>query len=196
MYFYKMDYASFLRRHIEEIIPLTDEEFEAVYDCFVPLTVEKKTYLIRTGQQVLFEFLVVKGCLKTFALDDADNEYIIQFATENWWVSDYPAYMQQASAELSVQALESGVVLRTTLEKRNAMCEKVPKMNIFLGRKALGGYMASQKRVLSLLRNSAKEKYELLLAQYPELFQRLPRKTIAHYLGVSRETLSRLEKKK
>src|SRR5689334_7987363 len=147
-----MDHASFLRRHIEEIISLTDEEFETVYDCFVLLPLEKKTYLIRTGQQALFEFLVVKGCLKTFALDDAGNEYIIQFATENWWVSDYSAYMQQTTAELSVQALEPGFVLRTSLKKRNAMCEMVPKMTIFFGRKALGGYMASQKRVLSLLR--------------------------------------------
>jgi CRP-like cAMP-binding protein len=46
--------------------------------------------------------------------------------------------------------------------------------------------------VLSLLRASAREKYDLLLDQYPQLFQRVPKKMIAHYLGVSRETLSRL----
>jgi CRP-like cAMP-binding protein len=34
-----------------------------------------------------------------------------------------------------------------------------------------------------------------LLEQYPALFQRVSKSTIAHYLGVSRETLSRLVKK-
>jgi len=46
-----------------------------------------------------------------------------------------------------------------------------------------------------MLKNSAKEKYELLLNQYPELFQRVSKTMIAHYLGVSRETLSRLHKR-
>jgi CRP-like cAMP-binding protein len=130
-----MEYASFLRRHIEEIVTLTDEEFDQVSAYFVPLAVDKKTLLIKTGQRVISEYLVVKGCLKTFAMDEAGNEFITQFATENWWVSDYPAYIQKTPAELNVQALENSYVLRTTLEHRQAMSNKVPKMHIFNGQK-------------------------------------------------------------
>lgn len=190
-----MEYALFLRRHIEEIIKLTDNEFEQVLDCFIPHTLTKKDFLIKTGQRVTSEYLVVKGCLKTAAWDDDGKEYIVQFAMENWWISDYPAYARQAAADMDVQALEDSFVLALSAEHRQEMCNRVPRMYIFHGKKAMGGYIASQKRVLSLLRNSAREKYELLLHQYPELFQRLPKKTIAQYLGVSRETLSRLEKK-
>jgi CRP-like cAMP-binding protein len=46
-----------------------------------------------------------------------------------------------------------------------------------------------------MMKSSPKEKYELLLQQYPALFQRVSKTMIAHYLGVSRETLSRLERK-
>jgi len=93
-----------------------------------------------------------------------------------------------------VQALEDSFLLALTMEARAKLAAAVPQMLVFYERKALGGYVATQKRVLSLLRNSAKEKYELLLDQYPQLFQRVPKKMIAHYLGVSRETLSRLHK--
>lgn len=134
-----------------------------------------------------------------FDLNDPVNKEfwengIMQFAMENWWVSDYPAYVKKGNAEMDVQALEDSFVLGLGMEARAELATKVPQMMTFWERKALSGYVATQKRVLSLLRNSAKEKYELLLDQYPQLFQRVPKKMIAHYLGVSRETLSRLHK--
>ncbi|WP_440134632.1 Crp/Fnr family transcriptional regulator [Chitinophaga sancti] len=189
-----MEYASFLRQHIEELVTLSDDAFEIVLNAFVPVSLSKKEYLIKVGQKVGAEYFVVRGCLKTAAYDDAGKEHIIQFAMENWWVSDYPAYAKHGNAEMDVQALEDCFVLSLSMEARAALAHQVPEMLSFYERKALSGYVATQKRVLSLLRNSAKEKYELLLDQYPQLFQRVPKKMIAHYLGVSRETLSRLHK--
>jgi CRP-like cAMP-binding protein len=191
-----MEYASFLRSHIESVIGLSDDEFDEVLQAFDPMAIAKKSYLIQKDQRVTAEYLVVEGCLKTFAFDDDGKEYIVQFATENWWVSDYPAYLKQGAGEMSVQALEPCVLLKLTFQSRQHLCKAVPKMSVFFGAKALSGYAAAQRRALTLLRNNAREKYLCLLEQYPELFQRIPRKTIAHYLGVSRETLSRLEKRK
>jgi len=189
-----MDYVFFLRHHIEEITPVSDGEFEIVSGFFSGRQVHRKDYIVKRGQKVTTEYLVVKGCLKVTAYDDEGKEYILQFAQENWWVSDYPAYAKAASAETDVQAVEDSYILELTAENRAKMCELVPKMHIFFSRKAFNGFIALQQRVLSLLRNSAKEKYDLLLQQYPELFQRLPQRVIAQYLGVSRETLSRLGK--
>lgn len=190
-----MEYASFLRRQIQQIILLNDSEFEIVQTYFHPKAVKKKEYLINNGDKVTSEFLVVEGCLKAFTFDELGKEHIIQFAMENWWISDYPAYANQDFGEMCVQALENCIVLELNYADKIEMCQRVPKMNIFHGKKSFSGYVALQKRVLSLLRNSASEKYELLLQQYPELFQRVSKTMIAHYLGVSRETLSRLEKK-
>lgn len=190
-----MEFAEFLRSHIEEIVSLTDEEFALVCTYFKPRKVAKKEYLLKSGQTVKSEFLVQKGLLKAFMHDDLMKEHIVQFAMESWWVSDYPAYAKQTKGEMCVQALEPCFVLELSLEDKNSMCENVPKMYQFHGKKSFSGYVSLQKRVLSMMKNSAKEKYELLLHQYPELFQRVSKTMIAHYLGVSRETLSRLEKR-
>lgn len=189
-----MEYASFLRKHIEEIVHLTDEEFEMVAGCFTPKTVDRKELLIKDGQKVSSEFFVVSGLLKAFMYDEEGKEHIIQFAMESWWISDYPAYQVQGKGDICVQALEPCLVLELSLGHKNRICELVPKMYHFHGTKAFNGYIAMQKRVLSMMKNSAKEKYELLLEQYPELSQRVSKTMIAHYLGVSRETLSRLQR--
>ncbi len=190
-----MEYASFLRKHIEEIVALSDEEFALVYSCFTPKIVNRKAFLIKGGDSVVSEFLVVRGLLKAYMYDLSGKEHIIQFAMENWWISDYPAYQLQTTGEMCVQALEPCLVLELTLENKMKLSEQLPKMVQFHGTKAFNGYVALQKRVLSLMKNSTKENYELLLDQYPQLFQRVSKTMIAHYLGVSRESLSRLHKK-
>ena len=191
-----MEYAQFLRRHISQLVSLSDDEFELVLKSFKPLQVAKKTLLLTCDEVVTKEYLVVKGCMKSFTYDEAGKEHIVQFAMENWWISDYPAYARQAPATICIQALEDCLVLELDIKTKQALCKKVLEMNIFFGAKAFSGYVALQKRVLSLLKNSASEKYELLLSQYPELFQRVSKTMLSHYLGVSRETLSRLHKKK
>lgn len=179
---------------MEALLPLTDEEFALIPGYFKPRELSRKAFLIREGQTVTSEYLVVQGLLKSFLYDDAGKEYIIQFAMEQWWISDYPAYKVQGKGELCVQALEPCLVLELSLEAKTELCARLPKMYQFFGAKAFGGYVALQKRVLSQMKHTAKEKYELLLEQYPQLFQRVSRSMIAHYLGVSRETLSRLER--
>ncbi|RZJ68768.1 MAG: Crp/Fnr family transcriptional regulator [Flavobacterium sp.] len=190
-----MEHASFLRDHIERIVGLTDDEFAEILPKFKPRHVSKKEFLIKSGDKVQSEFLVVKGLLKAFVLDESGKEHILQFAMENWWVSDYAAYSVQDVGEVSIQALEPCLVLEFSLLDKSELCRRIPKMYRFHGEKSFSGYVALQKRVLSFMKNSAKEKYQLLLRQYPQLFQRVSKTLIAQYLGVSRETLSRLEKR-
>jgi len=54
------------------------------------------------------------------------------------------------------------------------------------------GYVAAQKRLLSFMNNDAKTRYEELMRLYPQLYSLDPKHLIAAYLGISRETLSRL----
>jgi CRP-like cAMP-binding protein len=65
-------------------------------------------------------------------------------------------------------------------------------MEHFYRAKLTNGYIALQQRIKLLLSSTPQERYETFSKMYPDLGQRLPKKIIAEYLGVSRETLSRL----
>ncbi|WP_242203103.1 Crp/Fnr family transcriptional regulator [Aestuariivivens insulae] len=181
-----------LRQHIEEIIPLTDEEFDFVLSHFVSIKKRKHQYLIQEGDYVNKEYWVIKGCLKTYFNDDSGKEHILQFAMENWWSTDYESFINKAQSKTSIDCLEDSELLYITYENREKLTAEMHKMERFWAKKSKTGRIALQNRILSLLKNSAKERYDLLLEQYPQLFQRVPKKLIAAYLGVSRETLSRL----
>ncbi len=181
-----------LRKHIEEIINLTDEEFEFILSHFEQIKKRKHQYLVQEGDIVKKEFWIIQGCLKSSFIDNEGKEHILQFGMENWWITDYESFVNQTASKISIDCIEDSELLYITAENRDALTAKMHKMERFWAKKSKYGRIALQNRVLSLLQNSAKERYDVLLNQYPQLFQRVPKKMIAAYLGVSRETLSRL----
>src|ERR1044072_6954715 len=190
LYFYhNMDK---LRAHIEKITPLTDEEFEHIKPFFSLKKVRKNQYLIHEGDEVKYEYLVLSGIYKVFYVDQQGKEYIVQFAQENWWMSDYRAFFKQTNASMFIECLEEGEVLYSTLQSREKLSSDMHKMEHFFRVKLTNGYIALQDRIKLLLSSTPQQRYSEFSKLYPDLLQRIPKKYIAEFLGVSRETLSRL----
>lgn len=182
-----------LRKQIEEISPLTDQEFEYIADHFEERHFKKHQFVVQEGMAVPNDFWVVEGCLKAFVIDSDGKEHILHFAMENWWISDYEAYFNQEPASLNIDCIEDCRLLTLTLESRRKICREFHKMDRFFSIKFNYGYIRLQQRIQSLLTQNAEEKYRDLIEKYPELTQRVPKKYLAAYLGLSRETLSRLD---
>jgi len=181
-----------LRRHIEEITPLNDEEFAYIATFFTPKKVKKHQYLIQEGDQANFEYLIISGIFRMFYLDNEGKEHIVQFAGENWWMADYQAYFSQQQAKLHITCMEEGEVLCLKLHGREKLAADLHKMEHFFRVKLTRGYVAQQRRIISLLSGTPQQRYEEFNDLYPHMIQKIPKKYIAEYLGVSRETLSRL----
>jgi CRP-like cAMP-binding protein len=181
-----------LRQHIEKIVSLTDSEFDYVLSHFSTRKFRKHQFLVQEGDLVPQEFFVIKGCMKAYMMNEEGKEHILQFAMESWWISDFEAYNKHTPATLNINCTEDSEVLCLPYENREKICDEMHKMEHYFRKISHAGYIALQQRILSLLSSTAKERYEKLLSQYPTLFQRVPKSVIAAYLGVSRETLSRI----
>jgi CRP/FNR family transcriptional regulator, anaerobic regulatory protein len=181
-----------LRKHIEHVTPLTDDEFERVSSFFTLKRVRKNQYLIHEGDEVKYEYLVTKGIFKVFYVDADGKEHIAQFARENWWMCDYAAYFKQKPATMFVECLEEGEVLCLTLDGREKLSSDFHKMEHFFRIKLTNGYVSLQERIMLLLSSTPLQRYEAFSQTHPDLIQRIPKKLIAEFLGISRETLSRL----
>ena len=96
---------------------------------------------------------------------------------------------------MHIQCVEEGEVLFSTLEAREKLSSELHQMEHFFRVKLTNGYVAQQQRIKLLLSSTPQQRYEAFSKLYPTLLQRLPKKVIAEYLGVSRETLSRLYSK-
>ncbi|MRX68796.1 cAMP-binding domain of CRP or a regulatory subunit of cAMP-dependent protein kinases [Flavobacterium resistens] len=181
-----------LKKHIEEITPITNEEFDYIKTFFKEKKVKKHQYLLQDGDKVTSEYWIVKGIFRAFHIDKDGKEHILQFALENWWFSDYNAFFSQKESNINIVCMDDAEVLCLTLSGREQLASEFHKMEHFFRMKLTSGYSAQQRRIISLLSNNPKKRYEEFASLYPNIMQKIPKKYIAEYLGVSRETLSRL----
>jgi len=187
-----MDAKELLQQHIAKSAVLTDDQFEYLFTHFKPMSFKKGQAIISAGDKVDCEYFVLSGCLKAFFINDEIKMYILQFAMPTWWTSDYAALYNQTRATIAVDCITDAEVLCISNSDREKLCSEMHQVEYFFRWRTNKGYIASQKRLLSFMNNDAKKRYEELLAMYPQLYNLVPKHLIAAYLGVSRETLSRL----
>ena len=182
------------KRHLEKFISLTEKEFEEVLGYFTYKKTKKHQVLVREGDKVQHTFWTKKGLLISTFTDASGKEHIIQFAIENCWITDQDAFYNQADAIFNIVCIEDSELLSISFKKRESLCLAMPKMERFFRKKANDSFTKQQKRLLTYLTSDSQKRFDLLLAEYPQLIQRLSKKILAAYLGVSRETLSRFRK--
>ncbi len=181
-----------LKTHIQKTVALSDDEVKKTCSFFEEEHFKKREIIIHENDQVEYVYFIVSGLLKLFYSDREAKEHIISFSMEDWWETDYMAFYSQTKATQSLQCLEDTVVLKLSFENYRTLLTEVPLMTGFFLKKSIGGHITSQRRILSLMTMNARERYEQFLKYYPTLVMRIPKTVLAAYLGLSRETLSRL----
>jgi len=187
-----MQAKQMLKDHVAKLASLTDDEFDYFFSFFEPRSYKKGQAIIAEGDKVECEYFVTEGCLKSFFINDDVKMYILQFSMPTWWTSDYNALQDATRATISIDCITDAGVLCISKNQRDKLCSEIHQIEHFFRLRTQRGYVALQKRILSLMNNDAKRRYEELMAQYPQLYNIVPKHLIAAYLGVSRETLSRL----
>lgn len=180
------------KAYISKTISLTDDEFDYFFSHFKLQSFKKGQTIITAGENIDCEYFVIDGFLKSFYINDNLKMYILQFAMPTWWASDYDALYSGSKARIHIDCITDAEVLCLSNHDREKLCSEMHQIEHFFRWRTNKGYVAAQKRLLSLMNNDAKHRYEDLMKQYPALYNMVPKHLIAAYLGVSRETLSRL----
>lgn len=180
--------------HIERDIDLDQAEKEEFTSVLFEKKLSKKDLLIKPGQWVQAEYYVVKGCLKAYYLSETGDKHIIQFAIEDWWISDFEAFFKDEPASLYIEAIEDSYLLGIDKEVLEPLYQRIPKFERFFRIKTTNAFVALRSRILSSLQKTAKERYLDFCETYPQIESRVPNYHIANYLGIKPESLSRIRK--
>lgn len=184
---------SSFRKHLEKFVSLTDLQFREIMKSFGTKRLKEGENLILSGDIVNYTFWVEKGLLVSIYNDEGGKEHILQFAIENCWITDQEAFYNQSIGSLMITAYEDSTLLSLSFDDREKLCSDFPVMEKFFRKKGNDSFVKQQRRLLTYLTSDARQRFELLLQEYPGLVQRVPKSVLASYLGVSRETLSRFK---
>lgn len=185
-----------LLSHIQKHTSLTDRHAAIVADAVKPISLRKKEYLLEAGLVCDANYFVVKGCLRMFIVNDDGDEQVVQFAIENWWLTDYFSLKGQKPAQFSIQAVEDSDVLALEVSGQEALFEQVPVLERYFRRVLEKAYSAQLMRIHYIFSLSGGERYQHFSTMFPEFIQRVPQYMLASYLGFTPEFLSKIRAKK
>ena len=183
-----------LQQKMAEKVALTAEELAYCKTVFMPKKLRKRQYLLQEGDACKYQAFVVKGILRSYTIDEKGTEHILQFAPEGWWITDLYSYLTGEPSNFTIDTLEDAELLLITRAEWEELMRKVPKLEHYFRVLIQAHLIATQRRLLQTLSQTAEEKYLKFAQTYPDCLQRVPQHMIASYLGITRETLSRLRK--
>lgn len=181
-----------LSQSIKERVSITEEEFSFAKTLFIPKKLRKKQYLLQDGDVCKYTAFVEKGMLRTFTVDEKGNEPILQFSMEGWWVADLYSFLTNEPSPYNIEALEDCELLLITQPSWDILLEKIPALERYFRILIQNNLIATQRRLIGAMSETAEEKYLKLINNFPGCIQRVPQHMIASYLGITRETLSRI----
>ncbi len=183
-----------LYKKITAVIPINEQEFDYFKTLFVPKKLRKRQYFLQEGDICRYQAFVEKGLLRSYTVNEKGSEHILQFASEGWWMADLSSYLTNEPSFLNIDALEDAQLLLISKSSWEEAMKKIPSLEHYFRIIIQNHLVATQKRLLQSLAETAEEKYNRYVETYPECLQRMPQHMIASYLGITRETLSRVRK--
>jgi CRP-like cAMP-binding protein len=175
-------------------LSLSEKERIRIENKFEQLNLKKGELLLKANDIVDHQYYVADGCLRTFFMDKHAKEHTLQFAIKDWWISDYTSYFTNTKSILSIECIQNATIYKISKENIESLYLETPKLETFFRKKLEGAFASFQKRILSSLSQSAKERYASFTQTYPNIEQQVKNYHIASYLGITTESLSRIRK--
>lgn len=183
-----------LHQKVAEIISISEEEFDFCKALFQPKKLRKKRFLLGEGDVCKYTAFVEKGLLRSFVIDERGTEYILQFSLEGWWVADLASFLTEDRSQYNIEALEDCELLLINKASWSLLLDKVPAFERYFRILIEKNLIVTQRRLIAAFSDTAEERYHKLIQAFPHIVQRVPQHMIASYLGITRETLSRVRR--
>lgn len=178
----------------EKSVDITPEFLSIMNENLVEKQIRKNEIILRQGDSCTHTFFVAKGLLRAYTIDEQGKEHILQFAPENWLISDRSSLLFQDNSDQYIDAVEDSKIIlmsESFFEKVSAGSPSFRAYNLF----ALNNHIRFlHKRINLLLSAPAEVRYLDFISLYPDVTLRVPQWMIASYLGITPESLSRVRK--
>lgn len=184
-----------LASYAAQFVALDKKEEQAFLAAFEYKRLRKKQFLVQPDFVNQHRSFVLKGAFRSYIVTETGEEKTLQFAIENWWVSDFNSYLYQQPARLFIVALEDSEIVQIPFNKEQQLKAEYHKIESFFRIMAEKGLAFEHRRILTDLTLSAEERYANFILNYPNFIQRVPQYALASYLGMTPEFLSRIRKR-
>ncbi|MBO9203050.1 MULTISPECIES: Crp/Fnr family transcriptional regulator [Niastella] len=180
-----------LSNHIARYVSVDEQDLHTFCATLKSVKLRKYQYLLQEGTICRHDYFVIKGGVRQYEVDDKGREKVIHFGFEDWWINDRYSWLTSSPSIYNIQALEPTEVLQIEKDTLEQLFITIPRLERYFHIVLQHAFANWQGRIL-VLQKPAIERYAHFRNLYGHLENRLSQQHVASYLGITRESLSRL----
>lgn len=138
---------------------------------------------------------VFQGLIRAFYIDNQGNEITVNFVQENRYATHYTAFITRTPGKYYFQCIEPTILVNLSYDHIQTGYDKFPDIERYGRLIAEEVLKFQQKRIESLLFDTAEQRYLDFIKENPDLFNRVSLSHLSSFLGMERQTLTRIRQK-
>ena len=154
-----------------------------------------KDYYIERGEIQHQIGYVCSGLIRAYYIDERGNEKSVNFIKEGEYATHYPALKEGQPSKFYFQCLEPTVILNIPYTELLDQCVVSHTSEHYLRLLLEDVFAAHLRRLEGFLFDSAEKRYLDFVRENPDLFNRVSLSYLSSYLGIERQSLTRIRKK-
>jgi len=183
-----------IRQYFVNTVTLSDEDWRYFSSKLIRQEFPRNYLLLKEGQTEGYLSFIESGMVRFYIPKDA-SDLTFSFAFDNSFVSGYDSFLTQQSSTYNIEALTKTTLWRLTYDDLQSIYANTAIGNT-IGRQASEDlFLKKSKRELSLLNETAEQRYLSLFREQPRLIKLIPLKYIASYIGITPQALSRIRRR-
>ena len=188
--------TTLLKNHIEKKInqSLSEHDFDKFIKLVFEKSFEKRDLLVEEGGFCNYIYFIEQGACYSYLTDEKGEKHVIQFALEDYWISDLYSFFSGKKAIYSIEVLEQTKVLALNKDSFQKACDTIPTFDRYFRILLQNAYVTLQQRMAKTNSEEGENLYKEFSKIHPDFIQRIPQYLVASYLGVKPESLSRIRK--
>lgn len=155
----------------------------------------KGDFFLKSGDTQKDLGFIIEGLFRRYYINEKGSDITTGFAKENEYLTDYPAFIMQKPTKYYFQCLEPSIIVTISFKGIQESYEQFENGQLY------GRLMA--EKVLTIFNNriegflflTAEERYLKFMTEYPDLMNRVSLTHLSSFLGIERQSLSRIRKR-
>lgn len=171
-----------------------ESELALICNKFKPITIPKNEYLHREGKTAHTYWFLEQGFIRSYVSDTKGNDISTAFYRPGDVVIDWSSFFLRMPGRESIQTLSKCICWECSYDDFQELFNGIKTFREHGRSRLVTDYFRLKNQSISLIADSAKERYLQLLHSKPEIILHVPQQHIASYLGITKYSLSRIRK--
>ncbi|WP_347219913.1 Crp/Fnr family transcriptional regulator [Chryseobacterium sp.] len=188
-----MDKSS-INNYFHSLFSIQDEVVERITETFKPFELKANDILLDQNTISTKTYFLEKGYVRSYLLNEDNEEITTHIYAAPCFVNDFLSFFRQQPTKEIYQAVTDCTFWETGLENVQHNFHNIPEFREFSRLLFVLNYHSIHDRLIEMASQKASTRYSNLMKKDPDIFQHVPLKMIASYLGIKDSSLSRIRR--